>query len=423
MGNLCGGGGGDDATTTVQLPAWVRRYIEPAFGEAWRIYGGYPYSAGPQVPPMPGGATAEPTAGGYVPSSGAYMGGQPSWPGYGLPETAAQGMGPGYPVEGGITGEGYSRYRGPYQPPIWIPSDTTQQATPAEALPTTVVGAPLPPGAPATATATAAPMVSEQEQQQFLQNYGTPYAGLPSYEEYQPGTTLVPGGSEGERLAREARERAAPGAPAYYPEPTVAGFTRPQEEAQRRVLAAAAQASPLLGGYGAEGWTPGSAGELISRTLGGGFLGEANPYLQQMYEQGAQDITRTFQEATMPAIRASALGAGAYGGTREALARGEATRGLAQELGHFRTGIFAPAYEAERGRQMAAMPAAFQLAEEPYARAGRVAAVGQEQQAMQQALINAARQRHEYGQMAPWLGLGLYRNVLTGQFGGTTTTG
>ena len=97
---------------------------------------------------------------------------------------------------------------------------------------------------------------------------------------------------------------------------------------------------------------PAAAGQL-GATAGGGYLG-GNPYLDQLYETGAGRIQEQFAEQTLPALAAQFGAAGRTGSGAQALATGRAAGDVAQELSGLYGDIYAPAYEAERGRQIQA---------------------------------------------------------------------
>jgi len=197
----------------------------------------------------------------------------------------------------------------------------------------------------------------------------------------------------------------------YYPGETVSGFTPEQQAAQQATTFRSLEGSPLLG----------SAQQENLKTTGGQYLDpNTNPWLAKTYEQAARDVTKTFGTVTAPMITKEAGAAGAWGGAREGVAKGTALSGFSQNLADLATKIYAPAYETERGRQQAAVAQAPALAEADYSDISKLAAVGQEKQAMEQARIDAAMKEWEFSQMEPWQRLGMYSNLITGDAGGTT---
>jgi hypothetical protein len=53
---------------------------------------------------------------------------------------------------------------------------------------------------------------------------------------------------------------------------------------------------------------------------------------------------------------------------------------------------------------------------------GMLATVGAEKQAMEQALFDEARAKWGFEQMEPWQRLGMYSDLVSGDFGGTSYT-
>lgn len=199
----------------------------------------------------------------------------------------------------------------------------------------------------------------------------------------------------------------------YYPGTTTAGFAPAQQYAQQATANRAITGSPLLGTSQAE----------TMKTMQGDYLNPAsNPWLAKTYETAARNATQTFGESTMPEIRRMAMGAGAYGGSRQGVAEGVAMGRFGDTLGNIATGIYGPAYQQERGLQTQATQFAPQLAQQDYYDIGRLAAVGEEQQAMQQAQVDEAIKRWEFSQLEPWQRLGMYSNLITGDVGGTTSS-
>ena len=244
----------------------------------------------------------------------------------------------------------------------------------------------------------------------------------------------------------------------YYPGQTVSPFAPEQTAAQQATTNRAMQGSPLLGaaqqvnlktmegaGFGQEYVNPLSQAQQ-NATISGTYLNpDTNPWLAKTYETAAKDVAKTFGQNIVPGITKEAGAAGAWGGAREGVARGAALTGFSENLADLATKIYAPAYETERGRQvaatesaqqltsqqyqaernrqMAAVGAAPALAEADYLDISKLAAVGQEKQAMDQANIDAAIKAFEFSQMEPWQRMGLYSNLITGDVGGTTISG
>lgn len=195
-----------------------------------------------------------------------------------------------------------------------------------------------------------------------------------------------------------------------YPGQTVAGFTPEQSLAQGLTTSRALLGSPLQ---------KAGQGEAL-KTIQGDYLSpDTNPWLAQTYNEAANNISNKFKEITMPGIKNAAMGAGAYGGSRQGVSEGIAQRGLADELQNAATNIYGPAYTQERSLQNQMIQAAPTMAAADYNDISKLAAVGEEQQAMEQAQIDEAIKRYQYEQMEPWQRLGMYSNLVTGDVGGT----
>lgn len=97
--------------------------------------------------------------------------------------------------------------------------------------------------------------------------------------------------------------------------------------------------------FGEEDANTGAARDLVGSTLQGDFLGQNNPFLEDQFNQGADAITQRLNTNF------------ARSGRNISAARPVA----ADELGSLRAGIFGPAFERERDRQVAAVGQAQQL--------------------------------------------------------------
>lgn len=128
-------------------------------------------------------------------------------------------------------------------------------------------------------------------------------------------------------------------------------------------------------------------------TAGGAYMPGANPYLDALYQTGAERIGQTFEEQTMPALAAQFGAAGRTGSGAQALMAGRAAGDVAGELRNLYGNIYAPAYEAERGRQLAA---AGQLGE--LAQRGDLAAMQQQLGLGQQDIARRQLAADIYGQ-------------------------
>lgn len=184
----------------------------------------------------------------------------------------------------------------------------------------------------------------------------------------------------------EARRLYNQGAPDFYSGQTYAGFTPQQEQALQLTEQRALSGSPLTR----------EAQAQLQRTLQGDYL-NANPYLDSMIGAANRNITNQFAETTMPSVQSSLSRAGRYGSnaaTQQLFTNAQRT--LAQQLADTEANIRGNAYGQERQYMNAAIGQAPALAEQDYADTARLAAVGEQRQAMDQNAINEAMQRYQY---------------------------
>lgn len=134
--------------------------------------------------------------------------------------------------------------------------------------------------------------------------------------------------------------------------------------------------------------------DMLSNTAGGGFLGESNPYLQDVVARSSRDV--------MSGLNSTFGAGGRTGGGLHQQALGTA-------LGDVATSIYAPAYEAERSRMMQAAGMVPQMAQAQIG-AGQL----QQQDALNQQLSQIAQANQPYTNLERYMGL-----VGGGNYGGT----
>lgn len=137
--------------------------------------------------------------------------------------------------------------------------------------------------------------------------------------------------------------------------------------------------------------------DMLSNTAGGGFLGDANPYLQDVVARSSRDV--------MSGLNSTFGAGGRTGGGLHQQALGTA-------LGDVATNVYAPAYEAERNRMMQASGMLPQIGQAQIG-AGQV----QQQDAYNQQLAQIAQGNQPYTNLDRYMGL-----VGGGSYGGTQTT-
>lgn len=199
--------------------------------------------------------------------------------------------------------------------------------------------------------------------------------------------------------------------PSYYPGSTVA----PQSAATLQSQQGALQTANSLAG------PIGQANSALGNLLGAADLSN-NPYIDEYANAATQPIMENLQQHILPGISSRAIQSGAYGGGRQGLLEGEAIGNAQQTAANTRAGIYNNAYN----QGLNAMASGLQLSPS-IANLGLLPSqiqgqVGAQQNAYQQALLNANIQRFNFGQNEPGQKLANYMSLISGGGYNTQTT-
>lgn len=191
----------------------------------------------------------------------------------------------------------------------------------------------------------------------------------------------------------------------------------------------------------------------LSSIMGGSMLG-SNPYLSAAMDAANSNTTRQFKNAVMPGLASQFSAGGRYGSGAQIAGISDATNNLATQISNTNANIANADYQFERGmqgnaaqqlanlrmgalsgigqnnqatasllsgRQLAGMNMLPQLAMQgqnmDYQNLAALAGVGAQQDARQQALINADIARYNYNRDAPLEALKNWGNILMGGAG------
>lgn len=199
-----------------------------------------------------------------------------------------------------------------------------------------------------------------------------------------------------EYMFGQAKDLYGQGGPQYYPESTVAPFSPVQEQAMAGIQDRAMSGSPVNQ----------AAQQQITGTLSGDYL-NSNPYLDATYNKAAGAVRGSMDSQFS---RGGRYGSGIHQG-----AMGESLSGLANN-------IYGDNYQAERGRQMQAIPYANQIANQDYADYGKLMDVGNVVQGQGQRVLDDNVNRFNYEQNAPYQNLGNYGSMIQGNYGENSST-
>ena len=150
---------------------------------------------------------------------------------------------------------------------------------------------------------------------------------------------------------------------------------------------------------------------------------DTNPYLSQYAEAAIRPIEQSLTENILPALRGSAISAGQYGGSRQALAEGLATGRAAQAMGDVTSNIYNQAYQTNVNNMLRGLALAPQTLATGMLPQQLIGGVGGQQQAMDQLGITEAMQRYYYPRESQLQNLQNYLGLVGGgQYGAVQST-
>ena len=203
-----------------------------------------------------------------------------------------------------------------------------------------------------------------------------------------------------------------------YDQPRIAGFT-PEEQAAMSGIAG-------LVGAGRQYFDPAAQ---LTKGLGQRFTADTAQQYMSPYQQAVVDVEKREAvrqaERGMQDIGASAVGAGGFGGSRQAILEAEAGRNLQQQLGDIQTrGSQAAfetgqrAFEAQKARERQAASGLMSLGQQAprqaLAELTALSGVGEAQRGMQQQGLDIAYQDFMKRQQYPYDLLGQYQSSVYG---------
>jgi len=200
--------------------------------------------------------------------------------------------------------------------------------------------------------------------------------------------------------------------PQPFPYPSTAAPNPTQVQAQNMLSGAATGPTQSLANEGA-------AAEQFS--LGPVLYPQSNPALQASIQGAIDPLMRNWQNTVLPSIQSNFQMAGQPGSTRQGVAEGIAATNLNQQIADTTAQMESNAYGqglTAQGRALALLPEIQAAQATP---ATQLGAVGGQQQAYIQALLNQALGNWNYQQQLPYQQLAQYANLVEGPFGGSST--
>lgn len=226
----------------------------------------------------------------------------------------------------------------------------------------------------------------------------------------------------------EVRQEGLP----YYPGQVVAPFNAIQNDAFARTIQRSQEGSAP--GNAAQGFISqflqqgGPGTPALADTASGANL-HGNPYLDAAYNQGARQVTDTFNNQLLPGINSSFGNSGRAGGGLHHLSVAEASGDVTDSLSDLATNIYGGNYQQERARQLNAANALNQQGLAAAGQAPGLAAldyrdiathlgVGDQIQQQQQVQNQEAQQAFNFRRDEPYNRLSRYAGLLGAAQGG-----
>jgi len=141
-----------------------------------------------------------------------------------------------------------------------------------------------------------------------------------------------------------------------------------------------------------------------------------NPYVQGMAQRAAEDAYAPLV-GQLAGIRGGAVQSGGYGGSRQGIAEGTAIGAAADSATRAAADIYGQAYGQGLGHQATMFGGTSDLLSAGMRPYTALAAVGEEQQRREQALIEDAKARYDFEQNLPYSKLDAFTNTLSGTSG------
>jgi hypothetical protein len=153
------------------------------------------------------------------------------------------------------------------------------------------------------------------------------------------------------------------------------------------------------------------------------LFAESNPYLQSAMTAATRPMEEQFAESggALQGIRQGAIQSGGYGGSRQGIAEGIATKGLNNKIADTRSTMAYQGYRDGLDQQQAAIKAQGMLSLLSQMPQQQVAAVGAQQDAQAQQMENYSANAAQYANTAQWEPIQNLANVIYGGSNGTTT--
>lgn len=209
----------------------------------------------------------------------------------------------------------------------------------------------------------------------------------------------------------EAQRQYENGPAAYYPGQTYTNMSDPTVAGLGMQTAIAANGNPVVN----------NAAGMAADTTAGRYLDPAsNPWLSQTYQAASGQLSKDFNENTLPGL--AGMFGGDAGNSSLALAAGSAAGDLTRAQQNLATSIYGGNYSQERQNQLTAAGMSPQLREAQYGDASKLQQAGAAYENQAGKVLQDDINRWNYAQNAPQAALQDYMSMISGNLGSTTTS-
>lgn len=144
---------------------------------------------------------------------------------------------------------------------------------------------------------------------------------------------------------------------------------------------------------------------------------DSNPFLQQTADAAVGTVFRNLNQDVLPQIGSQAVQSGAFTGVRPEILQGQAIDRAQEDAFNTSAGIFSDAFQQGRSQMLQAAALAPSIQQMGVLPGTLLDSIGQQNQAQEQMLLDAATERHFFEQNAPFEELNRFAGVALGQAG------
>jgi hypothetical protein len=147
-----------------------------------------------------------------------------------------------------------------------------------------------------------------------------------------------------------------------------------------------------------------------------------NQYVNNQMAANTNRLYQDFNDKTVPALRSNFVQSGQVGSSRQGIAEGLAAQGVARASADSNANIQGEAYKNGLSAYTSALAQAPQLMQAGMMPAQALATVGESQRGFEQDKIDEEISRNDFAQNEEWNRLANYMQMISGNWGGTSTS-